>query len=71
MAKLAILDFNNQEVVILDVSEEQLEKLEDQYDDDTEAWFSGEGLEEKLCVSIDSDNYMWLEDECAVRHIAV
>ena len=44
MAKLVILDFVSTRLLVVDVSDEQVQKLDDEYDNDTESWLCGEGL---------------------------
>ena len=69
MSKLAILDPSGVQIIILEVSEEQEEKLFNVYDENTEVWLSEEGIDEKLGFNISCINYMWFEDEeTTIRH---
>ncbi len=71
MAKLAILDFTTTRVLIVDVCEEQVEKLENEYDNDTESWLCEEGLEAKLEIDISNIQYMWLDDNETIQHLTI
>lgn len=71
MAKLAILDFVSTRVLLVDVCEGQMEKLEKQYDDNTYDWLCEEGLDDKLEINIDCINYMWLDDDETVQNVTV
>lgn len=62
MAKLVILDFTSTRLLIVDVCEEQVEKLENEYENDTESWLCEEGFEAKLEIDISNIHYMWLDD---------
>ncbi len=63
MAKLAILDSVSNRVLLVDVSEEQVKKLADDYDSNTYDWLCEEGLDDKLEINIDCINYLWLDDD--------
>ena len=71
MAKLAILDYNSTRVLVVDVCEEQMEKLENDYDSNTEDWLSEEGLDDKLEISINNIHYMWLDDNETIQNMTV
>ena len=71
MAKLVILDFTTTRVLIVDVCEELVEKLENEYDNDTESWLCEEGLEAKLEIDISNIHYMWLEDDGLVQILKI
>ena len=71
MAKLAILDYNSTRVLVIDVCEAQMEKLENDYDSNTEDWLSEEGLDDKLEISINDIHYMWLDDSETIQNMTV
>ena len=71
MAKLAILDYNSTRVLVIDVCEAQMEKLENDYDSSTEDWLSEEGLDDKLEISINNIHYMWLDDSETIQNMTV
>lgn len=71
MAKLVILDFTTTSVLIVDVCEELVEKLENEYDNDTESWLCEEGLEAKLEIDISNIYYMWLDDSETIQHLTI
>ena len=71
MAKLAILDYNSTRVLVVDVCEAQMEKLENDYDNNTEDWLSEEGLDDKLEISINDIHYMWLNDSETIQNMTV
>lgn len=58
MAKLVILDSVSTRVLVVDVCEQQMEKLTNDYDSDTYVWLCEEGLDDKLEINIDCINYM-------------
>lgn len=71
MAKLAILDYNSTRVLVVDVCEAQMEKLENDYDSNTEDWLSEEGLDDELEISINDIHYMWLDDSETIQNMTV
>lgn len=71
MAKLVILDFTTTRVLIVDVCEELVEKLENEYDNDTESWLCEEVLEAKLEIDISNIHYMWLDDSETIQHLTI
>ena len=71
MAKLAILDYNSTRVLVVDVCEAQMEKLENDYDNNTEDWLSEEGLDDKLEININDIHYMWLDDSETIQNMTV
>lgn len=71
MAKLVILDFTTTRVLIVDVCEELLEKLENEYDNDTEYWLCEEGLSAKLEIDISNIHYMWLDNSETIQHLTI
>ena len=71
MAKLAILDFVSTRVLLVDVCEEQMKKLNNEYDSNTYDWLCEEGLDDKLEINIDCINYMWLDDDETVQNVTI
>lgn len=71
MAKLAILDYNSTRVLVVDVCEAQMEKLENDYDSNTEDWLSEEGLDDELEISINDIHYMWFDDSETIQNMTV
>lgn len=71
MAKLAILDYNSTRALIVDVCEEQMEKLENDYDSNTEDWLSEEGLDDELEIRINDIHYMWLDGSETIQNMTV
>ena len=71
MAKLAILDYNSTRVLVVDVCEQQMEKLENDYDSDTEDWLSEEGLDDELEISINDIHYIWLDGSETIQNMTV
>ena len=55
----------------MDVCEELVEKLENEYDNDTESWLCKEGLEAKFEIDISSIHYMWLDDSETIQHLTI
>lgn len=71
MAKLAILDFMSTRLLIADVCEEQVKKLENEYSNDTESWLCEEGLDDKLEINVNSIQYMWCDDAVDIYEISI
>ena len=71
MAKLVILDSVSTRVLIVDVCEQQMEKLVNDYSSDTYVWLCEEGLDDKLEINIDCINYMWLDDDETVQNLTI
>lgn len=71
MAKLVILDSVSTRVLIVDVCEQQMEKLVNDYDNNTVDWLCEEGLDDKLEINIDCINYMWLDDDETVQNLTI
>ena len=71
MAKLVILDSVSTRVLVVDVCEQQMEKLVNDYDSNTVDWLCEESLDDKLEINIDCINYMWLDDDETVHNMAV
>ena len=71
MAKLAILDFVSTRVLLVDVCEEQMKKLDNDYDSNTYDWLCEEGLDDKLEINIDCINYMWLDDDETIQNLTI
>lgn len=71
MAKLAILDYNSTRALIVDVCEEQMEKLKNDYDSNTEDWLSEEGLDDELEIRINDIHYMWLDGSETIQNMTV
>ena len=71
MSKLAIFNYDLQEIIILNVSDEQEEKLFNVYEENTYDWLCKEGIDEKLGFSVNSIDYMWFEDDETIRYESV
>ena len=71
MAKLVIFDSVSTRVLVVDVCEQQMEKLANDYDSDTYVWLCEEGLDDKLEINIDCINYMWLDDDETVQNLTI
>lgn len=71
MAKLVILDSVSTRVLVVDVCEQQMEKLVKDYDSDTYDWLCEEGLDDKLEINIDCINYMWLDDDETIQNLEI
>lgn len=71
MAKLVILDSVSTRVMVVDVCEQQMEKLVNDYDSNTVDWLCEEGLDDKLEINIDCINYMWLDDDETVQNLTI
>lgn len=71
MAKLVILDSVSTRVLIVDVCEQQMEKLVNDYDSNTVVWLCEEGLDDKLEINIDCINYMWLDDDETIQNLTI
>jgi hypothetical protein len=71
MAKLVILDFVSTRVLVVDVCEEQMEKLDNEYDNNTCDWLCEEGLDEKLEINTNCIYYMWLDDSETIQNITI
>ena len=71
MSKLAIFNYDLQEIIILNVSDEQEEKLFNVYEENTYDWLCEEGIDEKLGFSVNSIDYMWFEDDETIRYESV
>lgn len=70
MAKLAILDHSPQKRVIMaDVSDEQVKKLNGEYEGDFDAWFVEEGFEGQLGLDAAHMDYMWLENDNIINAV--
>ena len=71
MAKLVILDSVSTRVLVVDVCEQQMEKLVNDYDSNTVDWLCEESLDDKLEINIDCIDYMWLDDDETVQNLTV
>lgn len=71
MAKLVILDSVSTRVLIVDVCEQQMEKLVNDYDSNTVDWLCEESLDDKLEINIDCINYMWLDDDETIQNVTI
>lgn len=71
MAKLVILDSVSTRVLVVDVCGQQMEKLVNDYDNNTVDWLCEEGLDDKLEINIDCINYMWLDDDETVQNLTI
>lgn len=71
MAKLVILDSVSTRVLVVDVCEQQMEKLVNDYDSNTVVWLCEEGLDDKLEINIDCINYMWLDDDETIQNLTI
>ena len=71
MAKLAILDYTSNRSLLVDVCDEQVKKLEDVYDSNTEDWLCEEGLDDKLEINVNNMHYIWLDDDETVQYLEI
>lgn len=71
MSKLAIFNYDIQEIIILDVSDKQEDKLFNKYDENTYDWLRGEHIDEKFGFNASCIDYMWLEDGETIRYESV
>lgn len=71
MAKLVILDSVSTRVLVVDVCEQQMEKLVNDYDNNTYDWLCEEELDDKLEINIDCINYMWLDDDETIQNLEI
>lgn len=71
MAKLVILDSVSTRVLVVDVCEQQMEKLVNDYDSNTVDWLCEESLDDKLEINIDCINYMWLDDDETIQNVTI
>jgi hypothetical protein len=71
MAKLVILDSVSTRVLVVDVCEQQMEKLVNDYDSNTVDWLCEESLDDKLEINIDCINYMWLNDDETIQNLTI
>lgn len=71
MGRLVILSNMPNEVIILNVSDEQEKRLEEQYDSDTESWLSEEGIEDKVGFNMSNCSYMWMDEGCEIREVSI
>ena len=71
MAKLVILDSVSTRVLVVDVCEQQMEKLVNDYDSNTVDWLCEECLDDKLEINIDCINYMWLNDDETIQNVTI
>ena len=70
MAKLAILDHSpKKRVIIADVSDEQVKKLNVEYEGDFDAWFVEEGFEGQLGLPAAQIDYMWIGEENVITTV--
>ena len=71
MAKLVILDSVSTRVLIVDVCEQQMEKLVNDYGSNTVDWLCEEGLDDRLEINLDCINYMWLDDDETIQNVTI
>jgi hypothetical protein len=71
MAKLVILDSVSTRVLVVDVCEQQMEKLVNDYDSNTVDWLCEESLDDRLEINIDCINYMWLDDDETIQNVTI
>lgn len=61
----------NARVVIITPSEEQEELLNDKYSCNTEDWLCGEGIDDKVGITVSCCNFMWVTDDTIVEKFDV
>lgn len=62
MSTLVVLDYCTTEVLFISLSDDEVRKIEDEYENDTESWLSDSGLEEKFGFRVSDANWMVVED---------
>lgn len=67
MAKLVVLDASSGSVISFIVNHLAQGRLEEIYDNDVEAWFSGDGYEDRFNINLSCCNYLWVEDESLIE----
>ena len=55
---LVVLDYITQKVLFIRLTDEMVNKLEEEYENDSEAWIADSGLEEKFGFDISNANWM-------------
>ena len=59
---LVVLDYVTTNVLFIPLNEEITNKIEEEYENDTESWISDSGLEEKFGFSVSNSNWMLCDD---------
>lgn len=62
MKALVVLDYFTTSVLFIRITDEMNERLEDEFENDTEEWISALGLEKKFGFSISNANWMIADD---------
>lgn len=71
MEKLVILSNVPNMVIILNVTEEDSQIIEEKYEDNTEAWMSGEGIEDKLGINLNNCSFMWMGSDVTIKEMNI
>lgn len=58
MSTLVVLDFSSLSVFFVKVSDSEVEKLVEKYDNNIEAWIAEEGYDDKFGISMGDSHYM-------------
>lgn len=66
--KLFVLEATSGSVLVLKPSEEQIRIFESEYNEDTEAWLCGEGIDDKIHIDVSNCSFLWVNgDETPVE----
>lgn len=63
MSTLVVLDYCTCSVSFIEISDETVKCLEEEYENDTESWIAGTGLEKKYGFRMSESNWMIVDGE--------
>jgi hypothetical protein len=63
MSTLVVLNYITCDVLFIDITDEMAKSLEEDYENDTEAWLSESGLEKKFGFSVSNSNWMLVDHD--------
>lgn len=62
MSTLVVLDYITDRVLFIRLTDGEHEILQEEYENDSEAWLAASGLEKKFGFDISNSNWMLVED---------
>lgn len=61
-ATLVVLDYTINDVLFIRLTDDMVKSIEEEYENDSEAWLAESGLDEMFCFSIENSNCMFVND---------
>ena len=63
MSTLVVLNHITGDVLFIGITDKMQRSIEDEYDDNLEAWMSDNGLEEKFGFNVSCSNWMFVDHD--------